>query len=70
MRKAIEQLIKELRDENDFSDEFYVAYQSGDDISDWHNNHFDDNVELGYSTGQTAAAEDMISKLTAILETK
>lgn len=67
MKEKLLALIAELNKGEDFEDEFYVAYTQGGDISDWHNNHFDDNIELGYKTGQTAATEDIIGKLEAIL---
>lgn len=64
-------LIETLESQHDFEDEFYLTYtgQLNDgDISDWHNSHFDDNVELGFSTGQTSMAEDIIVQLKAIIE--
>ena len=67
MKEKIEALIAKLESEHDFEDEFYVEYTQGGDISDWHNNHFDDNVELGYSTGQTAEAESIIGQLKQII---
>lgn len=67
MKEQIKALIVKLESEHDFEDEFYVAYSQGDDISDWHNNHFDDNVELGYSTGQTAEAQYIIDQLKQII---
>lgn len=70
MREKLLALIAELEKQHDFEDEFYLTYtgQLNDgDISDWHNNHFDDNVELGFSTGQTAFAEDMIATLKEII---
>lgn len=71
MKEKILELIKKLESQHDFESEFYLTYtgQLNDgDISDWYNSHFDDNVELGFSTGQTAMAEDMIAELTKILE--
>ena len=70
MKEKLLALIAELKQAHDFEDEFYVEYTQGGDISDWHNNHFDDNVELGYSTGQTAAADHFIGQLEYILESE
>jgi hypothetical protein len=70
MKEQIEALIKYLEDTNDFTDEFYLTYtgQLNDgDISDWHNNHFDDNIDSGVNLGQTMLAEEMINKLKAIV---
>jgi hypothetical protein len=70
MKEHLIALIKRLEDTHDFESEFYLTYtgQLNDgDISDWHNNHFDDNVELGFSTGQTSMAEDMIVELKKII---
>lgn len=67
MKEKLLALIAELKKGEDFEDEFYVAYREGGDISDWHNNHFDDNVELGYSTGYTSAVEDIVGQLEVIL---
>ena len=67
MKEQIKALIVKLESEHNFEDEFYVAYSQGDDISDWHNNHFDDNVELGYGTGQTAEARYIIDQLKQII---
>lgn len=70
MKEKLLDLIKRLEKQHDFESEFYLTYtgQLNDgDISDWYNNHFDDNVELGYSTGQTAMAEEMIVELKKII---
>lgn len=70
MKEQIEALIKYLEDTNDFTDEFYLTYtgQLNDgDISDWHNNHFDDNIDSGAHLGQAMLAEEMINKLKAIV---
>lgn len=67
LKEQIAALVADLKTQHDFDDEFYTAYTGGGDISDWHCNHFDDNVDLGYSTGQTAATEDIIGQLEAIL---
>lgn len=71
MQDKLIALIKRLEEQHDFESEFYLTYtgQLNDgDISDWHNNHFDDNVELGFSTGQISMAEDIIAELTKIIE--
>lgn len=71
MKDKLISLIERLEKQHDFEDEFYLTYtgQLNDgDISDWYNNHFDDNVELGFSTGQTSMAEDIIAELTKIIE--
>lgn len=71
MKEKLLELIKRLESDHDFESEFYLTYtgQLNDgDISDWYNNHFDDNVELGFNTGQTAMAEDMIVALKKIIE--
>ena len=71
MKDKLLALIETLESQHDFEDEFYLTYtgQLNDgDISDWHNNHFDDNVELGFGTGQTSMAEDIIVQLKAIIE--
>lgn len=73
MKEKLLALIERLEKQHDFESEFYLTYtgQLNDgDISDWHNNHFDDNVGLGFSTGQTSMAEDIIVELKAILEEK
>lgn len=70
MKEQLLALIKRLESTHDFESEFYLTYtgQLNDgDISDWYNNHFDDNVELGFSTGQTSMAEDMIVELKKII---
>lgn len=70
MKDKLLALIERLESQNDFEDEFYLTYtgQLNDgDISDWHNSHFDDNVELGFITGQTSMAEDIIVELKAII---
>lgn len=70
MKDKLLALIATLESQHDFEDEFYLTYtgQLNDgDISDWHNSHFDDNVELGFSTGQTSMAEDVIVQLKAII---
>lgn len=71
MKEKLLAYIEQLEKQHDFESEFYLTYtgQLNDgDISDWHNNHFDDNVELGFSTGQTSMAEDIIVQLKAIIE--
>lgn len=71
MKDKLLALITRLEKQHDFESEFYLTYtgQLNDgDISDWHNSHFDDNVELGFSTGQTSMAEDIIAELKAIIE--
>lgn len=71
MKDKLLALIERLESQNDFEDEFYLTYtgQLNDgDISDWYNNHFDDNVELGFGTGQTSMAEDIIVALKKIIE--
>lgn len=71
MKEKLLAYIEQLEKQHDFEDEFYLTYtgQLNDgDISDWYNNHFDDNVELGFSTGQTSMAEDIIVQLKAIIE--
>lgn len=70
MKDKLLALIATLESQHDFEDEFYLTYtgQLNDgDISDWHNSHFDDNVELGFITGQTSMAEDIIVELKAII---
>jgi hypothetical protein len=71
MKDKLLALIKRLEEQHDFENEFYLTYtgQLNDgDISDWYNSHFDDNVELGFSTGETSMAEDIIAELTKIIE--
>lgn len=71
MKEKLLAYIEQLEKSNDFESEFYLTYtgQLNDgDISDWHNSHFDDNVELGFSTGQTSMAEDVIVALKKIIE--
>ena len=71
MKEKLLALIADFEKQHDFEDEFYLTYtgQLNDgDISDWHNNHFDDNVELGFGTGQTSMAEDIIVALKKIIE--
>lgn len=71
MKEKLLELIKRLEKQHDFEDEFYLTYtgQLNDgDISDWYNSHFNDNVDLGYSTGQAAMAEEIIVELTKIIE--
>ena len=70
MKEQIEALIKYLEDTNDFTDEFYQTYigaLNDGDISDWHDNHFDDSVELGCNVGQTMMADEMIARLKQII---
>lgn len=71
IRKKIEALIVELERDHDFDDEFYQTYchgLNGGDISDWANSHFDDNVSLGYGTGQADVAEYVIGALKSMLQ--
>lgn len=73
LREKIEQMIAGLEVTTDFNDEFYRTYTgelNDGDISDWYNNHFDDNVSLGVSCGETMATASIIGMLTAILETE
>lgn len=73
MKEQLLELIKRLESEHDFEDEFYLTYtgQLNDgDISDWHSSHFDDSVAIGFYTGQTSMAEDIIVELTKIIEEK
>lgn len=71
MKDRIELLIRYLEINHDFKDEFYLTYigeLNDGDISDWHNNHFDDNISSGVNLGQTMLAEDIIHQLKAIIE--
>lgn len=71
MKEKLLALIEKLEKQHDFEDEFYLTYtgQLNDgDISSWHNSHFDDNVELGFSTDETSMAEQIIGELKLILE--
>lgn len=71
MKEKLLALIEKLEKQYDFEDEFYLTYtgQLNDgDISDWHNSHFNDNVGLGFSTGETSMAEQIIGELKLILE--
>ena len=71
MKAKIEALIRELTASHDFESEFYLTYCCGEndgDISDWYDSHFDDNIERGFRTGQTAHAHEMIIALNEILE--
>lgn len=71
MKDKILKLIETLEKSHDFEDEFYLTYtgQLNDgDISDWHNSHFDDNVGLGFSTGETSMAEQIIGELKNIIK--
>ena len=71
MKEKILELIARLEKDHDFEDEFYLTYigQLNDgDISEWHNSHFDDNVALGFSTGETSMAEQIVGALRNILE--
>lgn len=71
MKDKLIELINSLEKEHDFEDDFYLTYSgqlNDGDISDWYNTHFDDNVELGYSTGQTAMAEEIIATLKKIIK--
>lgn len=73
LREKIEQLIAGLNATTDFEDEFYLTYTgqlNEGDISDWHNNHFEDNVELGARVGETRATGTIIDMLIAILESE
>lgn len=70
MKDKILKLIEKLEKNHDFEDEFYLTYtgQLNDgDISDWHNSHFDANVGLGFSTGETSMAEQIIGELKKII---
>lgn len=70
MKEKIKALIESLKAREDFEDEFYMTYIgkiNDGDISDWHNNHFDDNVELGCGVGAKMATADIISELEEIL---
>lgn len=71
MRSKIIELINDLESRHDFEDEFYLTFTgqlNEGDISDWHNNHFDDNVELGCDVGQTMEADYVVGRLKAILK--
>lgn len=70
MKEQIQALIKNLEETNDFEDEFYRTYigeLNEGDISDWHNNHFDDNIATGVELGQTMLADEIIGKLKQII---
>lgn len=70
MEQKIRKLIAELENAHDFNDEFYQTYignWNDGDISEWHNNHFDDNVALGESVGMTILAADIINQLKHII---
>lgn len=70
MKEQIETLIRYLELNNDFNDEFYRTYIgeiNDGDISDWHNNHFDDNISTGVELGQTMMAADIIDQLKQII---
>lgn len=70
IREKIEALIAQLERNHDFDSEFYQTYCLGlndGDISDWHDSHFDDNVQLGFETGETSMAHDMVIALNEIL---
>lgn len=70
LKQRIRSLIADLENAHDFEDEFYLTYTgqlNEDDISDWHNSHFDDNVSLGESVGQTMLADEVIGKLKQII---
>lgn len=70
MKDKIKALIETLKAREDFEDEFYLTYigkLNDGDISDWFNNHFDDNIELGSRVGATMATADIISELETIL---
>lgn len=71
MKDKILALIEKLENNYDFESEWYLTYtgQINDgDISDWHENHFDDNIERGVETGQTMLAEEIIGELKSLLE--
>lgn len=71
MKEAIQNLINKLEKQHDFEDRFYLILTGqlyGGDISDWANTHFESNVKLGFRSGETAMAEEMIGALTKILE--
>ena len=71
MKDKIEAFLDKLRAEHNFNSEFYLTYmgyENDGDISDWHDNHFDDNVSLGFETGKIAMAEEVIHVLTEILK--
>lgn len=71
MKEKLLALIAELNKGEDFEDEFYLTYLgtlNEGDISDWHNTHFEDNIDLGFRTGQTAATEEIIGRLVKLLE--
>lgn len=70
MEGLIRKLIAELENGYNFDSEFYQTYCCGlndGDISDWYDTHFDDTIERGFATGQTAHAEEMIAALNNIL---
>jgi hypothetical protein len=70
MKEQIELLIHHLESNHDFDDEFYRTYigeLNDGDISDWHNNHFDDNISTGVDLGQTMLASDIIEHLKSII---
>lgn len=71
MKDKILALIEKLENNYDFESEWYLTYtgQINDgDISDWHENHFEDNIDRGVETGQTMLAEEIIGELKSILE--
>jgi len=71
MKEKIEQLIADLKSSHNFESEFYQAYLGIDseaDITDWADGHWDDAVELGFRTGKTAKAQEVINQLEAILK--
>lgn len=71
LRESITELIAEIKNQHDLEDEFYLTYigeLNDGDISDWFNNHFDDNVELGCRLGQTLEAVRIVDSLETLLE--
>lgn len=70
LQNAIANLIQHIKDQHDIESEFYLTYigeLNDGDISDWHNNHFDDNVELGVGVGQTIEAVRIIEELEKLI---
>jgi hypothetical protein len=71
LQEAIAKVIADIKNQHDLDDEFYLTYigvLNDGDISDWFNNHFDDNVELGVGLGQKLEAVRIIDELEFLIK--
>lgn len=66
-RSKIEYILSEMKSSLGEPSGFYSAWIGGEDVSDWQDNHFEDNISTGEGFGERSATESFIFKLEALL---